>query len=159
LHPKHKLRYFEKQNWEDDWVKTVEEIVREEFKRNYEEYRVLNKKSSQSLKRKVGIHIYYYFFIILRIFQSHTDDSDVSETSSSSSDDEAFADELDRYLSSRRIKKVDDPIGWWHENQESYPRLSRMAKDYLTIPGQYPFFFVEFSTKLFYYDFSCVGCS
>ena len=31
LHPKHKLKYFEKQKWEEDWVKTAEEIVREEF--------------------------------------------------------------------------------------------------------------------------------
>ena len=27
LHPKHKLKYFEKQGWEKDWVKTAEEIV------------------------------------------------------------------------------------------------------------------------------------
>ena len=46
-------------------------------------------------------------------------------------------DELDHYLSSGHIKGVDDPIKWWHDNQGSYPHLSRMARDYLTIPGQY----------------------
>ena len=46
-------------------------------------------------------------------------------------------DELDHYLSSGRIKGVDDPIKWWHDNQGSYPHLSQMARDYLTIPGQY----------------------
>ena len=27
----------EKQNWEENWIKTAEEIVQEEFKQNYEE--------------------------------------------------------------------------------------------------------------------------
>ena len=43
--------------------------------------------------------------------------------------------ELDRYLSTG-VKHVTDPIAWWHERHESYPRLSRMALDYLTIPGE-----------------------
>ena len=121
-------------------MKMVDEIVREEFKRNYEEYRLRNPKTSQSLKGKVSIYIYYYYFAVSRFFQSHNDELDDSESPSSSSNEEEFADKLDRYISSGRIKGVKDPIRWWHENQASYPRLSRMAKDYLTIPGQYSLF-------------------
>ena len=65
LHPKHKLRYFEKQNWEENWIKTAEEIVQEEFKQNYKEYLPHKQKTSQSQsssKRKVGIYKKFFFF-------------------------------------------------------------------------------------------------
>ncbi len=35
LHPHHKLNYFTKHNWEDDWIQTAREIVRTEFNRSY----------------------------------------------------------------------------------------------------------------------------
>ena len=43
-------------------------------------------------------------------------------------------DEFDRYLSTPP-EAVDNPIKWWYERQDVYPRLSRMALDYLAIPG------------------------
>ena len=45
--------------------------------------------------------------------------------------------ELDHYLKSARVKDVRDPLKWWFDNQRSYPRLSCMARDYLTIPGKF----------------------
>jgi hypothetical protein len=47
------------------------------------------------------------------------------------------SDELARYLAAPSVE-VDDPIMWWIENATLYPRLSRMALDYLTIPGLLP---------------------
>jgi hypothetical protein len=44
-------------------------------------------------------------------------------------------DELARYLSTDP-EQVDDVLLWWHERKSMYPRLSRMALDYLTIPGE-----------------------
>jgi hypothetical protein len=35
LHPRHKLQYFEKAGWEEDWIKTSREIVRTEFDQTY----------------------------------------------------------------------------------------------------------------------------
>ena len=35
LHPRHKLQYFEKAGWEEDWSKTSREIVRTEFDQTY----------------------------------------------------------------------------------------------------------------------------
>lgn len=43
-------------------------------------------------------------------------------------------DELDHYLSAP-LEDVKDAIAWWQQNRLIYPRLSRMALDYLTIPG------------------------
>ena len=45
-------------------------------------------------------------------------------------------DELDAYLASG-IEDVADPLKWWDEHRSTYPHLSRMALDYLTIPGMF----------------------
>ena len=51
-------------------------------------------------------------------------------------------DKLDFYLSTKRDLDVKDGLRWWHEHKHLYPRLYRMALDYLSIPGKllsYPF--------------------
>ena len=35
LHPSHKDRYFETVGWEEDWIATARDIVRDEFERAY----------------------------------------------------------------------------------------------------------------------------
>ena len=44
-------------------------------------------------------------------------------------------DELARYLSTDP-EQVKDVLLWWHKHKSMYPHLSRMALDYLTIPGK-----------------------
>ena len=48
-------------------------------------------------------------------------------------------DELDIYLSANPeqvgANTSKDVILWWHERRGTFPRLHRMALDYLTIPG------------------------
>ena len=44
-------------------------------------------------------------------------------------------DELTRYLSTDP-EQVDNVLLWWHERKTMYLQLSRMALDYLTIPGK-----------------------
>jgi hypothetical protein len=52
LHPTHKLKYFAKQGWDKEWIKTAEEIVREEFRQNYATYVVLDTKKAASRPSK-----------------------------------------------------------------------------------------------------------
>jgi hypothetical protein len=47
----------------------------------------------------------------------------------------ALQDELDRFLG-LEIEEAENVIAWWHEHRAMYPQLSRMALDYLTIPGK-----------------------
>jgi hypothetical protein len=47
----------------------------------------------------------------------------------------AAVDELTRYLASP-TEATSDPLLWWIEKRAVYPRLSRMALNYLSIPGQ-----------------------
>ena len=42
--------------------------------------------------------------------------------------------ELDRFLSSDP-EYVPNVLVWWHDQHNAYPRLSRMAVDYLSIPA------------------------
>ena len=67
-------------------------------------------------------------------------------------------DELDRYLSSGRIKGVDDPIKWWHDNQGRYPHLSQMARDYQVSTRSILFFFLLIlNFTILFFNFSCIS--
>ncbi len=50
----------------------------------------------------------------------------------------ALEDELTRYLSAP-VERTLDPLLWWVEKKALYPCLSRMARDYLCIPGKFRF--------------------
>ncbi|EIW52834.1 HAT dimerization, partial [Trametes versicolor FP-101664 SS1] len=43
-------------------------------------------------------------------------------------------DELKRYLAAE-VEPIKDAIAWWQGKRKTYPRLSRMAIDYLNIPA------------------------
>ena len=43
-------------------------------------------------------------------------------------------DELQRYLA-LDVEDVKDGLKWWYDRRRTFPRLSRMARDYLSIPG------------------------
>ena len=45
------------------------------------------------------------------------------------------ASEIDEYLR-LPVESCRDPLKWWIDAQHIYPNLSRMALDYLSIPGQ-----------------------
>jgi hAT family C-terminal dimerisation region len=48
----------------------------------------------------------------------------------------ALDDEITRYLSAP-LERTLNPLLWWTEKKTVYPRLSRMALDYLSIPGTF----------------------
>jgi len=45
-----------------------------------------------------------------------------------------YRDELEHYLATD-IVNVKDVLMWWYERRDMFPNLSRMARDYLSIPG------------------------
>jgi hAT family C-terminal dimerisation region len=50
-------------------------------------------------------------------------------------DDLEEADELNDYLA-KPLEKVRNPLGWWWDHRTSYPTLSKMAFDFLSIPHE-----------------------
>jgi hypothetical protein len=63
-------------------------------------------------------------------------DSDFSNFVNYSVNEKSTADdsELDAYLK-LPVESVQDPLKWWDDHRKIYPNLSRMALDYLSIPG------------------------
>lgn len=59
-------------------------------------------------------------------------DSD-SETQSSSLS--SWSQELNFYLSHKRAGKNTNILDWWKQNQNTYPSLSKMARDFLCTPA------------------------
>ena len=58
LHPKHKLKYFEKQGWDHNWIETAENIVREEFMSSYANYVSIKPSDAvRAPKKKVREHV------------------------------------------------------------------------------------------------------
>lgn len=42
LHPRHKLAYFKTAGWEDSWIKTAENLVRDRFESDYNEIQTVD---------------------------------------------------------------------------------------------------------------------
>jgi len=60
----------------------------------------------------------------------NTDDIDLLDIPM---DDLKEADELDDYLAAP-LEKVRDPLQWWWDHRTSYPTLSKMVFDFLSVP-------------------------
>ena len=63
--------------------------------------------------------------------------------------------EVDRYLTSD-VENMVDALSWWHEKHTTYPRLSQMALDYLSIPGEprFLYLYVTYNNGLIVSDFN-----
>jgi hypothetical protein len=131
LHPQLKLKYFQQHGWTQDWIRTAETIVREEFA----------KYNGPSEPAPVLIRAIYPLlsYLIISWLSQATALVDDMDTMTDFLDIlmEGLADvnELDDYLS-QAIEKVSDPISWWWDHRKVYPKLSAMAFDYLSVPGK-----------------------
>ena len=50
---------------------------------------------------------------------------------------DSYSQEFRKYIMEEvmKLKKGSDVLMWWKSNSRKYPNLSRMARDYLAIPG------------------------
>lgn len=48
LHPRHKLNYFLKAKWESEWINTAQELVQDEFRRNYKSIEVIKEVANKN---------------------------------------------------------------------------------------------------------------
>ena len=146
LYPHYKLHYFEKQEFNEGWIKAAEKIMIDEFKHRYSDYMVPKKPAPYSvITKKKATHVNINSESDCKIFSSGM-----------SLDENEFVSELDHYLSAPQVKDVKDPLAWWYENQGTYPYLWCMARDYLTIPGACQ---LNFSSTSIPTHESCFYCS
>jgi len=112
-------------DWEADWISTAEKLVQSKFKNSYTAIQhVDNLGDTEDNSNKHANK------------KSNMFDSLPALAPPKASD---LGSELDRHLSTD-VEHVTDAIGWWHERHHTYPSLSRMALDYLTVPDMYFFF-------------------
>ena len=43
--------------------------------------------------------------------------------------------ELNAYIRVQQVANDTDPLMWWKQHQEEFPRLARMARQYLAVPA------------------------
>ncbi|OJT07830.1 hypothetical protein TRAPUB_1276 [Trametes pubescens] len=126
LHPRHKLLYFKKMKWKEEWISNAREILRTEYEKRYANCLPRAKQThpgsdesgeeaSSLVEEKNDINIF-----------EALEHEDVA--------DDEVSDELTRYLSTDP-ERVKDALEWWNDRRASFPNLSRMALDYLSIPA------------------------
>ena len=124
FHPQMKLKYFEHQDWEKEWIDMAYEIVRETFKK----YMVDNARTAEASYRvSSGVQS-------LQLWLQMANNDKGGDLFDVPMGPIQASDELDNYLA-QAIERVRDPIAWWWDHRAVYPRLSKMAFDYLSIPG------------------------
>jgi hypothetical protein len=67
LHPRHKLKYFERAGWEHGWIDTAEEIVRDVFKQSYSTLRAfgIHEDIPAPINEQAKVHFVQMLLILL----------------------------------------------------------------------------------------------
>ncbi|KID81274.1 restless-like transposase [Metarhizium guizhouense ARSEF 977] len=137
LHPAFRWGYFENE-WKDNtkWVTKAKQMVREVWETEYRHLQVVP--SPVVVHEPVAKRQRKYY----NPFQAYCERTRpvsgcnvVKEEVSLPGCIDEDVDELELWQSSREDGDSDvrDPIAYWHERRRRYPRLSRMALDFLTI--------------------------
>jgi hypothetical protein len=115
------LEYFERAGWLPDWIATAKGIVTDEYERSYAHAELTGDHSNAP---ESG----------LRPAPSKKSQNIFDNLPLLAKPSLPVKDELTQYLSTGTLQ-TDSPLLWWHQNSHVYPRLSRMALDYLSIPS------------------------
>jgi len=138
LHPCHKLEYFKKCDWEAVWIDSAHQIVCDEFDQSYSSLDVAGDGTDMQVDTDtvVSRHCLLKYVLIDFLFEILSEYMNIFDNlpdlAQASSD---RRDELDCYLASD-VENVTDALMWWYERRAAFPRLSRMAQDYLSILGE-----------------------
>jgi len=124
--------------WKTEWIEVAEDLVRDEYKNNYEGKKEYSDAESTKCDKPIVRDSSCQLCAI--VIDGHgmqiPFDSDFSNFVNYSVNEKSTADdsELDSYLK-LPVESVEDPLKWWNDHRKIYPNLSRMVLDYLSIPG------------------------
>jgi hypothetical protein len=127
VHPGLKLEYFQHQEWEEELIPVAE---------NHKSPAAESSQASEEVAVVCSDSVSHHDLIVfhatrlslmtsLLILQNIAVDSMPPSTTN----------ELNDYLRSP-VENVTDPLKWWFDKRCTYPNLSGMARDYLSIPGK-----------------------
>ncbi len=131
LHPAYRWKWFE-QKWSDNpgWIQQAKKIVRDVWHDEYQGIAVCRgtvAEDNEAPKRRKTYS---------NPFQEFLEESRCAAPNVHGDDSlEMLEDEYRHWISKQDSgdAQVRDPLVYWHEKQLQYPRLSRMAPDFLTI--------------------------
>ncbi|KAF7761164.1 hypothetical protein Agabi119p4_10573 [Agaricus bisporus var. burnettii] len=142
LDPHYKMAYFRRLKWEEDWIKTAVDLVKTEF--------AIYASLEIDVEENNDIHsalldnpqLSFEVEESLNMFESFIMGGPAISTLSATV---PVLDEVKLYLSTgpETLKYMDHgqeksftPLEWWVNHRGTYPRLSCMALDYLSVPGE-----------------------
>ncbi|CAB4383547.1 unnamed protein product [Rhizophagus irregularis] len=109
MDPRLKLQYYDDNDWEAEYILEAKKIVTDIWN-NFYKNNIDISQSSDNLEDDLLSHI----------FKKRKTERD---------------DELKSYFREPTISKSTDVLAWWKVQEANYPNLSKMALDYLAIPG------------------------
>ncbi|KDR83009.1 hypothetical protein GALMADRAFT_134522 [Galerina marginata CBS 339.88] len=131
LTDEHKLEYFRQAGWTSEWIDSAESLVRDEFERSYAA-------NSDSSRKDKNDHDSDRNSISESVVQEErcksTNIFDNLPALKKPPKSKVLLDELRLYLSAPP-ETTHLSLRWWFEKRQTYPRLHRMALDYLSIPA------------------------
>ncbi|KAG7000877.1 putative AC transposase [Fusarium oxysporum f. sp. conglutinans] len=136
LHPAFRWGYFENE-WKDNtkWVMKAKQMIREVWESNYRHLQMVRSPVDDEPVAKRQRKYYNPFQAYCERTRPVLGYGLVKEEATLSDDINEDTNELELWQSSWEDgdNDVRDPISYWHERKRRYPRLSRMALDFLTI--------------------------
>ena len=128
LHPAYRWGWFE-QAWAQhlDWVRSAKRMVQRVWDEKYRDLDIATSSNDEPLAKRQKR---WY-----NTFEEHCEESRANSIQAEAIDIDPFDDEYDKWQTrpENNDRAVRDPISYWHERRLQYPRLSRMALDFLTI--------------------------
>lgn len=122
LHPSYKTAYFKRLKWPTEWIDAADEVVHSEWYTRYAHIVIdpaeVVEEATATAAHQPSVNVFD------DIMQFTPDDTPAIDQ-----------DELDTFLTSPCEDTNGDPLAWWMKNRARYPRLSRMALDYLSAPA------------------------
>jgi hypothetical protein len=122
--------------WEPEWIETAESLVWCEYQAMYcsLEIDTMDKSMEEpSLQKTSKSEVHHYISsTMLKLTKPQHQNIFDSLATFAPPKPADLSSEIDCYLKTD-IKNVTDPVQWWYDHRTTYPRLSQMALNYLTI--------------------------
>jgi hypothetical protein len=123
-------------------IDAAHDIIQDEYDRSYWLLDVEGDKGTTQVDRNMVVSCAIYvlfsnssFLMQQRSIQPTPSKTNIFDHLMDDTPSSSVEDELQCHLATD-VKEVRDGLMWWHERRTTFPRLSRMAHDYLSIPGK-----------------------
>ncbi|GBC48099.2 zinc finger BED domain-containing protein RICESLEEPER 2-like [Rhizophagus irregularis DAOM 181602=DAOM 197198] len=111
LDPRLKLQYYKDNEWGDELINDIQQKFLSMYNKSYAVSIQSDQTETPNKKKSV----------MSRVFKRHRVESS--------------ADEYQIYLSLPQLDGNEDPLEWWKNNEQQFPSLAKMARDFLLIPA------------------------